>query len=131
MRALFDALRARVTAQADVTVAVQRDGVGFIGRRRFLWAVPRRAWLEVRFTLGRRAEHPGVKAFTLGPTVHIHVVRPRTEAELDAATTLLLREAIAYGAPPGAEPAEASEGGASTGWERDVDDGYFAGLLED
>ena len=113
-------------------MAVQRDGVAFIGRRRFLSAVPRRAWLEVRFTLGRRAEHPGVKAVTVGPTVHIHVVRLRTEAELDAATTTtLLREAIAYGAPPGAEPAATLEGGASTGWERDVDDGYFAGLLDD
>lgn len=143
VRALFDALRAKVTALADVTMAVQEWGVGFIGRRRFLSAVPRRAWLELRGTMARRMDHPTVRAFTVGPTQHLNVVRVREGAELDGdVVSTLLRESVAYGSPPGAEPADRPrpdrprddrprDGDARNGWEREVDESFFAGLGEE
>jgi hypothetical protein len=129
VRALFDALRAKVEALAAVTLAVHKEGVSFVGRRRFLWVVPRAKWLELRLVMARRVEAPGVRAFTHGPGQHTNTLRVRSAEELDEVTALL-REAVAHGGPAGAEPAEAapSRGGASTGWERDVDDSFFAGL---
>ncbi len=131
VRALFEALRAKVETLATVTMAVHKEGVSFVGRRRFLWAVPRKQWLELRLAMARRVEAPGVRAFTHGPGQHSNTLRVRSVEELDAVTALL-REAIAHGGPAGVEPVEPkpSRDGASTGWERDVDDSFFAGLDE-
>jgi hypothetical protein len=93
-----------VTALGPVTVVAQRDGVAFIAGRRFMSAVPRKAWLELRVLLTRRAEHPRVKVFTQSPTLHINVVRLGAPADLDDALKALLREGFAYGLPAGAGP---------------------------
>jgi hypothetical protein len=129
VRALFDDVRAMVMALGNVTVAVQKDSVGFIARRRFLSAVPRKGWLELRLLLTRRVEHPRVKAFTSGPGLHVHVVRVVSPGELDDDVKGLLREAFAYGLPAGAEP-KPRDAEAGSGWERDADDSFFAGLDE-
>lgn len=131
VRALFDDVRARVTALGPVTVVARRDGVSFIAGRRFMSAVPRKAWLELRLLLTRRAEHPRVKVFTQSPTLHANVVRLGAPADLDDALVAMLREALAYGLPAGAEPAPTprdEEGGG--GWARDADESFFAGLAE-
>jgi hypothetical protein len=132
VRALFDLLRTRIATQTNVIMAVHHKGVSFIGRRRFLWAVPRRAWLELSFMMTRRVEHPNVRISTMGPTLHSHIVRLRTPSELDdVITTTLLREAIAHGAPGHTDPVATSQVKTNTGWERDVDENYFAGLLDE
>jgi len=131
VRALFDVVRAEVEALGQVTVAAQSFGVSFIARRRFMIAVPRKAWLELRLLLTRRVEHPRVKAFTSGPTQHVNVARLGSLADLDDAVKALLREAFAYGLPAGAEPTPPPRGeGAGTGWERDADESFFEGLDE-
>ena len=130
VRALFDAVRDEVESLGAVTVAAQKDGVSFIARRRFLSAVPRRAWLELRLTLTRRVERPGVKVSTMGPTLHINAVRLGALADLDDALKALLREAFAYGLPAGAEATTTREEEAGGGWARDADESFFAGLGE-
>lgn len=125
VRAVFDALRARLEAMTHATMAVTRDGVSWIGARRFLSAVPRRQSLEVRFTMARRVEDPAVRAFTMGPTSHINVLRVRSVDELDGLAAVLVREAIAYGAP---SVTRSEEVATSSGWARDVGDDFFAGL---
>jgi hypothetical protein len=132
VRVLFDALRSRVEALTAATMAVHKEGVGFVGQRRFLWAIPRAKWLEVRFIMARRVEAPGVRAFTLGPAQHVNTLRVRDAAELDGETTALLREAIAYGGPSSAGVAVTTPRpeGKRSAWARDVDDSFFAGLDE-
>jgi hypothetical protein len=132
VRTLFEAVRTKIATLTHVIMAVHREGVSFIGQRRFLWVIPRRAWLELRFTMTRRVEHPNVKASTMGPTLHINIVRIRTASDIeDAITTTLLRESIAYGSPVATKSVATPEVKTNTGWERDVDDSYFAGLLDE
>lgn len=132
VRALFDALRSRVEALTAATMAVHKEGVSFVGQRRFLWAVPRSKWLEVRLIMARRVEAPDVRAFTLGPAQHVNTLRVRTLEALDGDIPTLLREAIAYGGPPSAPPAvtKPPREGKGSAWARDVDDSFFAGLDE-
>lgn len=130
VRAVFDALRAKVETLASVTMTVHKEGVSFVGQRRFLWAIPRTRWLEVRLAMARRVESPGVRAFTLGPTQHLNTVRLHSVEALDAEVTALLREAIAHGGPARAEPADTAPADTGNGWARDVDDSFFEGLDE-
>lgn len=132
VRALFDALRARVEALTTAAVVARKEAVHFVGQRRFLWAIPRTQWLEVRLIMARRVEASGVRAFTIGPSQHVNTLRVRTVECLDGEVAAWLREAIAYGGVPRAVPAVTgpSRGGEGAAWARDVDDSFFAGLDE-
>lgn len=131
VRALYETLRERVESLTHCTLSVHKEGVSFIGRRRFLWAIPRKGWLELRLLMSRRVEAPGVRSFTSGPSLHVNTVRVRSAEEIEAATSLL-REAIAYGAPVDAKPVESerTDEEPRSGWDRDVDDSFFEGLDE-
>lgn len=131
VRSLYEALREKVESLTHCTLAMHKEGVSFIGRRRFLWAIPRKGWLELRLIMTRRVEAPNVRSFTSGPSVHVNTVRVRSDEEIDAQSALI-REAIAYGAPVDtgrSEPKPTSDEERS-GWDRDVDDSFFEGLDE-
>lgn len=132
VRGIFEALRAKLAARGGVTMVVHREGVSFVGARRFLWVIPRKSWIELRLLMARRVEQPGVKAYTMGPSQHSNALQLRTLAALDDGVMALVREAIAYGAPVEAMAPEprTQEPSPRSGWDRDVDDSFFEGLGE-
>ena len=133
VRATFEALRAKLTALQGVAMVVHREGVSFVGQRRFLWAIPRKSWLELRLLMARRVEHPAVKAYTMGPSQHANTVQLRAPEALDDDVMALVREAVAYGAPaaPAVPEAPTRKQRGRSGWEREVDERFFEGLGEE
>ncbi len=98
VRRLFDRFRAMVESLGPVTTVPYRDHVGFMVDVRFAGAFPKKEWLEAGFWLPRRVESSRFRRVeTLGPRVHVHVLRITDPRQLDAEVCEWLREAYAVG----------------------------------
>lgn len=98
IRALYERVRGMVEACGPVTVVPYRDKVSFMVRVRFAGAVPRQRWLDLAFWLPRRVDAPRFhRVETIGPSVHLHLLRVTDEAQLDAEVAGWLAEAYAVG----------------------------------
>jgi hypothetical protein len=106
IRALFDALLARVVACGPVRVLPEKTRIAFQVRMSFAAAIPRRGWLDGHLVLARRVERPLFRRIdSLSPRNHVHLFRLRSAADLTPEFDALLREAYAVGeqkhlAPP-------------------------------
>ena len=98
IRALYDALLARVQACGPVLVLPEKTRIAFQVRMSFAVAMPRRAWVDGHLVLARRVESPIFRRIdTLSPRNHVHVFRLRSPADLTPELDALLREAYAVG----------------------------------
>jgi hypothetical protein len=98
VRDLFDAVHAAVRENGPVTLVCYRDRVAFMVRVRFAGVVPRLRWVNVELWLPRRVDSPRfARVETLYPNAHIHTLRLRDAAELDAELRGWLREAYHVG----------------------------------
>lgn len=98
IRALFDALLARVQACGPVRVLPEKTRIAFQVRMSFAAAMPKRAWVEGHLVLARRVESPAVRRIdSLSPRNHVHHFRLRSPADLTDEFGALLREAYAVG----------------------------------
>jgi hypothetical protein len=98
IRALFDALLARVRACGPVTVLPEKTRIAFQVRMSFAVAMPRRGWVDGHLVLARRVESPLFRRIdTISPRNHVHVFRLHSPAELTDELDALLREAYAVG----------------------------------
>lgn len=98
IRALYDALLARVRACGPVTVLPEKTRIAFQVRMSFAVAIPRRGWLDGHLVLARRVESPLFRRIeTISPRNHVHHFRLRTPADLTPELDALLREAYAVG----------------------------------
>jgi hypothetical protein len=98
IRALFDALLARVQACGPVRVLPEKTRIAFQVRMSFAVAIPRRGWLDGHLVLARRVESPVFRRIdSLSPRNHVHHFRLRSPADLTDELDALLREACAVG----------------------------------
>lgn len=98
IRALFDALLARVRARGPVTVLPEKTRIAFQVRMSFAAAMPRRGWLDGHLVLARRVESPLFRRIdSPSPRNHVHFFRLRSTADLTDEFDALLREAYAVG----------------------------------
>ncbi|HEY3261657.1 MAG TPA: DUF1905 domain-containing protein [Pseudonocardiaceae bacterium] len=98
VRRLYDAVDAAIRENGPVTVVCYRDRVAFMVRVRFAGLVPRQRWVNMELWLPRRVDGPRFsRVETLYPNTHIHTLRLRDTAELDAELRGWLREAYHVG----------------------------------
>jgi hypothetical protein len=98
IRALYDALLARVRACGPVTVLPEKTRIAFQTRMSFAVAMPKRAWVDGHLVLARRVEHPIFRRIdTISPRNHVHAFRLHSPADLTDEFDALLREAYAVG----------------------------------
>ncbi len=84
VRAIFDALVARVRQCGPVTILPEKTRIAFHVRMSFLAVWTRRDHLAGHFVLARRVDDPRfVKIETFSPRNHTHVFRLRTVEEVD------------------------------------------------
>jgi hypothetical protein len=98
IRALYDALLARVRACGPVAVLPEKTRIAFQVRMSFAVAMPRRGWVDGHLVLARRVESPIFRRIdSLSPRNHVHAFRLRSPADLTDEFDALLREAYAVG----------------------------------
>ena len=98
VRQLFERLRAMVESVGPVHMQAYRDQVAFLVRVRFLFATPKKEWLDVGFWLPRRIDSARFrKVETLTPTDHVHILRVTEEDQLDEEVMGWVREGYAVG----------------------------------
>ena len=98
IRALYDALLARVKACGPVLVLPEKTRIAFQVRMSFAQLTLRRSWTLGHLVLARRVESPLFRRVeSLSPRNHVHHFRLRTPADLTDELDALLREAYAVG----------------------------------
>ena len=98
VREIFDRLVEAVQAEAEARVIPQKTRVTFQTRIRFLSVYPRKSSLLCGFLFGSRSEHARFeKVESLSRRNHVHTLRLRHPAEIDAEVRQWICEAHAVG----------------------------------
>lgn len=98
IRALYDAVVARVRALGPVRVLPEKTRIAFQVRMSFAQVTPRQKWIDGHVVLARRLEHPRFRLVqTFSPRNHLHAFRLTSLADVDDDFCAWLAEAYEVG----------------------------------
>ncbi len=98
IRAVFDAVSARIRRIGPVRILPEKTRIAFQVRMSFAQLTPRRNWVDGHVVLARRLEHPRFRRIdTISARNHVHHFRLEGIQEVDAELDAWLKEAYAVG----------------------------------